>query len=513
MARIFTVLIGATTSYWALKKPRATRYFYLAGVVRFPPPPRKCAMSRPREVSARLMPSNALPQILGAERNCAALNGKRRTSIACIPSSRPHGIAPVGLLGCLVDTNWVHTCTYQYLSFFCFLQDVNNLLFFFPIGRLAVTTTSLLVYPLHRWACSTSADQASNPSRLSSTRPNHTVAITIAAAAPSIAVWAIAVLCAGVYRWGVASGLSVGLLCAALTLKSVSFVQTCAPASETSTLPTAALGEADAGKSVADTSGNVTVSTSTESSPAGCETRKGVRDEEISCVGGGGDGGGGGASGGGSVGSGTATTAAASAASLGSVVNGSSRQRQGGGGGGGGGVASLTFEEFVFFLLLAPSLVCQPRYLEPSARRPRRVARAASEFFHAGLTYLTVHVTCSTFFAPALRVLAAAFHSSWAAADGWVALRAEGSGGWLHDMPPAAAAAAGGPADYSGEVLAGGQEGMGTVATAAFAGMVVLSPMMHFFMFYAFWHCVCLGSAELWGYPDRNTYGELRPRM
>ena len=82
-----------------------------------------------------------------------------------------------------------------------------------------------------------------------------------------------------------------------------------------------------------------------------------------------------------------------------------------------------------------------------------------------------------------------------------VELKAEGSGGWLHGTSPAA--------DYSGEVLADGQQRIVTVATAAFTGMVVLSPMMHFFMFYAFWHCVCLGSAELWGYPDRNTYGEF----
>lgn len=361
----------------------------------------------------------------------------------------------------------------------------------------------MLVYPLHRWACSTNVDQANTKtSRLSSTDPNNTAAITIAAAAPSIGVWAIAVCGAGVYRWGVASGLCVGLLCAGLTLKSVSFVQTCVPACETPALAWAALAEADAGEPVAGTSGSVTVSTSTESSPAGCAPREDIRGAEISRHDGGGDGGSGNGGRGG-IGNGTATTSG-SAASLGSVVDGSSPRPQGGGGGD-GGVAPLTFEEFVFFLLLAPSLVCQPRYLKPSARRPRSVSRAASEFFHAGLTYLTVHVTCSTFFAPALRVLAAAFHSSWAAADGWVALKAEGSGGWLHDTSPAAAAA-----DYSGEALAGSQERIVTVATAAFAGMVVLSPMMHFFMFYAFWHCVCLGSAELWGYPDRNTYGEFQ---
>ena len=280
-------------------------------------------------------------------------------------------------------------------------------------------------------------DGANKSSSLSSAAPSNKTAITIAAAGPSIIVWVIAVYGAGVFRWGVASGLCVGLLSAGLTLKSVSFVQTCVHA------PGARTG----------------------------------------AVGGSGDG----------VGGCTAAAPGSTSTSLGSADGSSSLLS---------GLTSLTFEEFVFFLLLAPSLVCQPRFLKAPSRRPRSVTRAASEWFHAALTYLTVHMTCSTFFAPALRVLAAAFHPSWAAADGWAALRAQGSGGWLHEASPALA-------DYFGEVLAGGsKEWAITVATAAFAGLIVLSPMMHFFMFYAFWHCVCLGSAELWGYPDRNTYGE-----
>ncbi|CAM9743562.1 unnamed protein product [Sphacelaria rigidula] len=31
--------------------------------------------------------------------------------------------------------------------------------------------------------------------------------------------------------------------------------------------------------------------------------------------------------------------------------------------------------------------------------------------------------------------------------------------------------------------------------------------MLRFLMFYAFWHCICLAAAELWGYPDRDFYG------
>lgn len=36
----------------------------------------------------------------------------------------------------------------------------------------------------------------------------------------------------------------------------------------------------------------------------------------------------------------------------------------------------------------------------------------------------------------------------------------------------------------------------------------VVSSALHFMVFYAFWHCVCLGMAELWGFPDRDLYGE-----
>lgn len=45
--------------------------------------------------------------------------------------------------------------------------------------------------------------------------------------------------------------------------------------------------------------------------------------------------------------------------------------------------------------------------------------------------------------------------------------------------------------------------------TVAFPVAMLLSAMLHFLMFYAFWHCICLAAAELWGYPDRDFYGEI----
>ena len=45
-------------------------------------------------------------------------------------------------------------------------------------------------------------------------------------------------------------------------------------------------------------------------------------------------------------------------------------------------------------------------------------------------------------------------------------------------------------------------------AAAAAWAMLVAGPMVHFLTFYAFWHCVCMGLAELTGYPDRFLYGE-----
>lgn len=175
-------------------------------------------------------------------------------------------------------------------------------------------------------------------------------------------------------------------------------------------------------------------------------------------------------------------------------------------------VGALTFEECSFFLIFTPSLVCHPSQLRRCVRRPRQIARAASEFFHAALAFMTIHATCSAFFAPVNRVLAAAVHSNWADADSWVdvgaweALRMEGNGDWLHNLALAAERACIGDESLDKALL--DRMDVFAVSVAAWCGMFVFSPMQHFLMFYGFWHCVCLGSAELWGYPDRNIYGE-----
>lgn len=167
----------------------------------------------------------------------------------------------------------------------------------------------------------------------------------------------------------------------------------------------------------------------------------------------------------------------------------------------------LTFLEFAYFMLAAPALVCEPRFLKVGARRRPRVARAFSEFFHAGLTFVAFHAACSALFAPALRVIATAAvptvtslwaastiagggeanerQSDWVDLDGWAAIAADGNGAWL---------------------LWG--EGWLEIAMALASSMLVFNPMVHFVMFYGFWHCLCLGFAELWGYPDRDLYGE-----
>lgn len=53
-------------------------------------------------------------------------------------------------------------------------------------------------------------------------------------------------------------------------------------------------------------------------------------------------------------------------------------------------------------------------------------------------------------------------------------------------------------------------KGLGPLVTwGCFLWMLLpVCSTVHFFVFYAFWHCICLGMAELWGFPDRNLYGE-----
>ncbi|CAM9599089.1 unnamed protein product, partial [Ectocarpus fasciculatus] len=337
------------------------------------------------------------------------------------------------------------------------------------------TVASFLVYPIYQ-RCSPAANQ--NPRAPSCRRLSSAAAKTIAAAVPSMAVWAIAVYGAGVYRWGVASGLCVGLQCAALTLKSVSFVQKARPVASGEAIAVAAAHE----------------------------------DRDAARVAANGDGGGD-----------RAVPTNGKAATRPSRSKSPSLSKNGDDGCARAANPSLTFREFAFFLVLAPSLVCRPQYLASGARRPRRVAAAASEFLHAGLTYLAVHVACSALFAPALRVLAEALHSGgvsgWADEEDWAKLRrTDGSGWWLHDSGESLGSlfASGGGGCVDGGIGCGpgwilsddgaGHSGL-TVAIAACLSVFVFSPMMHFLMFYAFFHSVCLGCAELYGYPDRNTYG------
>ncbi|CAN0044407.1 unnamed protein product, partial [Laminaria digitata] len=298
-------------------------------------------------------------------------------------------------------------------------------------------------------------------------------------ALPSLLAWGMAVWGAGQLRWGLASGLSVGLFVACLSLKAASFAQACVPFKAAAGIDgqrSKLDGAHQGGNPLID---NPTPTPTPDPAPS----------------------------------------------------NPSSAQE-----------TQLTFGEFLFFLLAAPSLVCEPRFLKVSARHPACVTRAFSEFFHAGLTFLALHAACSALVAPTFRVLAAASaysfqegsqecsqefsascdaegaglgeeSSEWVDVAGWAALKAGGSGGWFHDFLPGGGddepvLGGGGDSCGSGTMLAAAAGWVETVAALAW-GMFVFSPLVHFGTFYGFWHCVCLGCAELWGYPDRNLYGEI----
>ncbi|CBJ31665.1 Sterol or diacylglycerol O-acyltransferase [Ectocarpus siliculosus] len=167
------------------------------------------------------------------------------------------------------------------------------------------------------------------------------------------------------------------------------------------------------------------------------------------------------------------------------------------------GPRSLTFGEYLFFLFLSPSLVCEVRLMKVSARRRSRPLRAASEFFHAVLTFLCAHCVVGSILAPSLRLFFSAVSPGWVegAAAGWAELEAAGGAGWP-SWTAGSALLAGGDKEDSGTRL--GQ----LVALGCFLWMLfVVSSALHFMVFYAFWHCICLGMAELWGFPDRNLYG------
>lgn len=273
----------------------------------------------------------------------------------------------------------------------------------------------------------------------------HHVAPVAAIAVPSTLAWVIAVWGAGRFHWGLASGMSVGLLAACITLKAVSFVQRQAYVIGRRASSRDGYGKTTKGVSV-DRNSHTAAADDTTTSPRPTPT--------------------------------TSTTQ-----------------------------HTLNFSEFACFMLTAPSLVCDPRILQRGARRPPRIAQAASEFFHAALTFVAFHATCSALFAPALRVIAAAAvpyftttgeTSDWLDCDGWAALGADGGGGWLRRSGQ----------DIHEGCLARGQ--WGDIVVAVASSVLVFSPMVHFMLFYGFWHCVCLGCAELWGYPNRDFYGKRR---
>lgn len=165
---------------------------------------------------------------------------------------------------------------------------------------------------------------------------------------------------------------------------------------------------------------------------------------------------------------------------------------------------TLTFDEFIFFLLV-PALACETHLMKKSARRRSRPLRAASEFFHAVLAYLALHTIAGSLFAPAMRIFAGgALPSSWADAVLWAELEEAGHGGW----PSWIAASAVLRPDVTSDGCSGYAAFWMTVSS--FACMVVVySTVVNFLAFYAFWHCTCLGMAELWGFPDRHLYGEV----
>lgn len=425
----------------------------------------------------------------------------------------------------------VRTCTVSRLpSCYAVLSSCSRISPPLSRDRSAIAASSVLVYPLHGFAPA-AARAVGWPSTTS-------LFEALAAALPSLLAWSVAVWGGGQLRWGLASGLSVGLLTACLSLKSASFAQVCVPfkaaagvdrqqsnlaiaGGQQSKLAAAAAprkeerensGDGDGdGDEHGAVSGDATFAKATgavTSFDVNLDNSSSSKNDAKHD-----DNEGRGAHEGGSSPIDTpirATTPASSAAS-------SAQETQ------------VTFGEFLFFLLAAPSLVYEPRFLKVSARRPPCVARAASEFFHAGLTFLALHAACSTLVAPTFRVLATASaqyfqgfssascdaggaaglgESDWVDVAGWAGLKAGGSGGWLHDFVPGGDEPALGGGDMCGfsRTMSAGWVG---VAVALAWGLFVFSPLVHFGTFYGFWHCVCLGCAELWGYPDRDLYGEI----
>lgn len=273
----------------------------------------------------------------------------------------------------------------------------------------------------------------------------------LAVGIPTTAVWALAVWAKGRYAWGLASGLWVGLFCACVTLKMTSFasvVGVC-PAASTPTEATAVTPlEGD---------GNISNGGSAATATTNATT--------------------------------TASTAAAAAAATTSAL--------------------LTFGEFLFFMFLSPSLVCEVHLMKASARRPGRPLRAASEWFHALLAFLASHCMVGSILAPSLRVFVAGFRPGWVegAATVWAELDSAAAGGAGGGGGGGVSGGGGWPSWATASGLLEGDNGAWVTAAAFLWILTIVSSCLNFLVFYAFWHCVCLGMAELWGFPDRHLYG------
>ncbi|CAM9724625.1 unnamed protein product [Ascophyllum nodosum] len=277
-----------------------------------------------------------------------------------------------------------------------------------------MTCIVLLVYPLQRWA-PTAASMIGQP--LATPMFSSLAVAMPCALACGVALWA-----EGLFHWGFASAMAVGLMTANLTLKATSFAKT-------------SCGLSNAAKIVSDT-------------PA-------VGEDLI----------------------------------------------------------QLTFAEFVFFIVAAPSLVCVPRFLRRRALRSPRVTRALCEFSHAALSFLAIHAVWSAMYAPTLRVIAAATmaalehqaESTWIDPVGWEALPDGGGARWFCELVEALGGRQ--VIKDGGMLTCNAAPAWLQTTLAAVFGMMVFSPMTHFMASYGFWHCTCLGCAELWGYPDRHFYG------
>lgn len=161
----------------------------------------------------------------------------------------------------------------------------------------------------------------------------------------------------------------------------------------------------------------------------------------------------------------------------------------------------LTFKEYLFFLFLAPTATCEIHLLKTSARRPSRPLRAASEFLHSVLIFLVLHIFVGNVLAPAMRLLTAGLlSSSWAGGANWTAVKAMGRGGWLPGAISSATVLDTGLVEDS-------PPWWGVLGSVLWL-FILCHTVAGFLGFYGFWHCICLGMAELWGFPDHHLYGE-----